>query len=138
MIKPIVKNNICLNFNPAGCETEVQRQIDYVLKQKKIKGPKTALVIGSSMGYGLAARIVAAFPPGMAPRGGAYERPAGLKRAGSIGWHNTASFEKQARSRGLKAKDVFGDAYSHATKAETAPPTQAGFGPRSPRPHSPV
>jgi enoyl-[acyl-carrier protein] reductase/trans-2-enoyl-CoA reductase (NAD+) len=120
MIKPIIKNNICLNFNPSGCEREVQRQIDYVLNQKRITGPHTALIIGSSMGYGLAARIVAAFSLKMNTVGVAYERPSGLRRQGSIGWHNTAYLEQQARARNVKAATVFGDAYSSETKAETA------------------
>jgi enoyl-[acyl-carrier protein] reductase/trans-2-enoyl-CoA reductase (NAD+) len=127
-MKPIIKNNVCLNLNPAGCEQEVQRQIDYALRRKKVAGPKTALIIGGSMGYGLAARISAAFAAGMQTVGVAYERPGTSKRPGSIGWHNTAYLEKQAGWFGLKAGHVFGDAFSNETKEETLRLLKEEFG----------
>jgi enoyl-[acyl-carrier protein] reductase/trans-2-enoyl-CoA reductase (NAD+) len=129
MIKPIIKNNICLNLDPAGCALDVQRQIDYALRQRKIKAPKTALIIGGSMGYGLAARITAAFSAGMNTHCVAYERPATATRPGSSGWYNTVYFEKQAEHAGLKARHVFGDAFSDEIKAETFKLLKEEFGP---------
>ncbi|MDO8302329.1 MAG: bifunctional NADH-specific enoyl-ACP reductase/trans-2-enoyl-CoA reductase, partial [Sedimentisphaerales bacterium] len=62
IIKPKVRGFICTTAHPAGCAYSVQQQIDYVTSQKPLStGPKKVLVIGSSTGYGLASRIVAAF-----------------------------------------------------------------------------
>ena len=60
VIEPKVKAFICTTAHPAGCRAAVQAQIDYVKAQPKTEGPKKVLVIGCSMGYGLASRIAAA------------------------------------------------------------------------------
>lgn len=64
MIKPMVRNNICINAHPQGCKKNVENQIEYVLNYKRPKSnkkPKNVLVIGCSNGYGLATRIVSGF-----------------------------------------------------------------------------
>ncbi|MGV2686011.1 bifunctional NADH-specific enoyl-ACP reductase/trans-2-enoyl-CoA reductase, partial [Clostridium perfringens] len=61
IIKPRTRGFICTTSHPVGCEAQVQEQIDYVLKQPGIEGPRNVLVIGASTGYGLSARIAAAF-----------------------------------------------------------------------------
>ena len=62
IIKPRVRGFICVTTHPVGCEANVKEQIDYVTAQGPIaNGPKRVLVIGASTGYGLAARISAAF-----------------------------------------------------------------------------
>jgi len=64
IIKPMIRNNICLNSHPVGCAVSVQRQIEYAQKNlSPVKGrtPRLALIIGCSNGYGLASRIAAAF-----------------------------------------------------------------------------
>ncbi|HKT66426.1 MAG TPA: bifunctional NADH-specific enoyl-ACP reductase/trans-2-enoyl-CoA reductase, partial [Burkholderia sp.] len=65
IIKPRVRGFICVTTHPVGCEANVKEQIDYVTSHGPIaNGPKKVLVIGASTGYGLAARISAAFGSG--------------------------------------------------------------------------
>ena len=55
VIQPKVRGFICTNAHPVGCAANVEQQIDYVLAQGEIPGgPRRALVIGASTGYGLA------------------------------------------------------------------------------------
>ena len=62
VIKPRVRGFICVTTHPTGCEAAVKQQIDYIRSRPPIQnGPKRVLVIGASTGYGLAARISAAF-----------------------------------------------------------------------------
>ena len=67
IVKPKVRGFICTTAHPVGCEAVVKSEIDYV-KSKKAEDngfkPKKVLVLGSSMGYGLASRISLAFAGG--------------------------------------------------------------------------
>lgn len=120
IIKPRTRGFICTTAHPEGCARQVQQQIDYVIKQPKIQGPKNVLVIGASTGYGLASRIVAAFGA-QANTVGVY-RPsaASATRTASAGWYNSAAFEQAAQAAGLKSFSVTGDAFSAETKTKTA------------------
>ena len=57
VVAPKVKGFMCTTAHPEGCKAAVKAQIDYVKSQPKSEGPKKVLVIGASMGYGLARRI---------------------------------------------------------------------------------
>lgn len=118
IVKPKVRGFICTTAHPIGCETEVKRQIDYVKAQPKTEGPKKVLVIGSSMGYGLASRIAAAYSCGAATIGVMFDRPASGNKTATSGWYNTKAFEKFAAEDGLYAKTINGDAYSDECKKE--------------------
>lgn len=118
IVKPKVRGFICTTAHPIGCETEVRRQIDYVKAQPKTEGPKKVLVIGSSMGYGLASRIAAAYSCGAATIGVMFDRPASGNKTATSGWYNTKAFEKFAAEDGLYAKTINGDAYSDECKKE--------------------
>lgn len=120
IIQPKIRNNICLNSHPAGCEAEVKKQIDYVKKQGLHEGPKNVLVIGASTGYGLASRITAAFGYSANTIGISFEKEATPTRPGTPGWYNNRSFDKEAQKAGLISKSLNGDAFSHALKKETA------------------
>lgn len=75
VIKPRVRGFICVTTHPVGCEANVKQQIDYVTEQGTIDaGPKNVLVLGASTGYGLAARITAAFGCGANTLGVFFER----------------------------------------------------------------
>ena len=55
IIKPRVKDYLCLTAHPEGCKKNVADQIAYVKAQGEIPGEaKKVLVIGCSTGYGLA------------------------------------------------------------------------------------
>jgi enoyl-[acyl-carrier protein] reductase/trans-2-enoyl-CoA reductase (NAD+) len=117
IIKPRVRGFICVTAHPVGCAQHVREQVDYIAAQPPIDGgPKRVLVIGASTGYGLAARITAAFGCGASTLGVCLENPGGAAKTASAGWYNTAALEQIAAERGLYAKDVNGDAFSDAAK----------------------
>ena len=119
VIKPKVRGFICTTTHPVGCEAHVQEQIAFVKKDGPIaNGPKKVLVIGASTGYGLAARIAAAFGANAATIGVFLEKPGTEKKPGSAGWYNSAAFDKAAKAAGLYAKSFNGDAFSHEMKAK--------------------
>ena len=118
VVEPKVRGFICTTAHPVGCEQAVKEQIDYVKKQGKLGGAKKVLVIGSSMGYGLASRIAAAFGCGAATVGVMFDKPASGSKTATSGWYNTKAFEKFAAAEGLYAKTVNGDAYSDEIKKE--------------------
>lgn len=118
VVQPKVRGFICTTAHPKGCEELVKQQIDYVKSQGEINGAKKVLVIGSSMGYGLASRISAAFGCKAATLGVMFDKPAGGNKTATSGWYNTKAFEKFAAAEGLYAKTVNGDAYSDEVKKE--------------------
>lgn len=118
VVQPKVRGFICTTAHPAGCEAAVKQQIDYVKQQGKLDGAKKVLVIGASMGYGLASRISAAFGCGAATLGVIFDKPASGNKTATSGWYNTKAFEKFAAAEGLYAKTVNGDAYSDEVKKE--------------------
>ena len=121
IIKPMVRNNICLNAHPAGCALEVQRQIKYVKENLKPEAntPKLALILGCSNGYGLASRIAAAFGYGAVTVGVSWEKAAEEKRTGTPGFYHNTIFDREASRAGLVSRTVDGDAFSDEIRAET-------------------
>ena len=122
VIKPMVRNNICLNAHPVGCAKSVQRQIDYAKKNLSAaeNTPKLALVVGCSNGYGLASRICAAFGYGAVTVGLSFENEPSEKRTGTPGFYNNAAFDLKAAKAKLVSISLNGDAYSNETKAAVA------------------
>jgi enoyl-[acyl-carrier protein] reductase/trans-2-enoyl-CoA reductase (NAD+) len=128
VIKPKVRGFICTTAHPVGCAAHVQEQIDYIQSQPRVDGPKKALIIGSSTGYGLATRIAAAFACGADTIGVCFEKPASDNRTATAGWYNTAAFEQAARQAGRFAKTVNGDAFSDEVKQEVIDLIRTHFG----------
>ena len=119
IIKPRVRGFMCITTHPVGCDTNVKNQIDFIKSQPPIVAPKRVLVIGSSTGYGLAARITAAFGSGASTLGIFFEKPGTDTKPGTAGWYNSAAFHKYAEQDGLYAKSINGDAFSDEVKAKT-------------------
>lgn len=119
IVKPKIRGFICTTAHPDGCREIVKSQIDYVKGKGKINGPKKVLVIGASMGYGLASRISAAYGCGAATIGVIFDKQGSGSKTASAGWYNTAAFEKYAHEDGLYAKTINGDAFSREIKDET-------------------
>ena len=123
IIKPMVRNNICLNSHPAGCAENVRGQIEYTEKTlKKVKGqtPELALIIGCSNGYGLASRIAAAFGYRAATVGVSYEKPPTENRTGTPGYYHNLAFDQEAAGSSLIYKTLDGDAFSNEMKKLSA------------------
>ncbi len=148
IIAPVSKGFICLTAHPTGCAKNVERQIAYAARGVdplgrapssespegaarggRRPGPKTALVIGASTGYGLASRVAAAFGHGAATLGVFFEKPADGKRTATPGWYNSAAFESAARAAGLKAASLNGDAFSDDMKQRALAGLKETFGP---------
>jgi enoyl-[acyl-carrier protein] reductase/trans-2-enoyl-CoA reductase (NAD+) len=118
-VKPMIRSNICLNASPAGCEKAVRDQIDFIKEAfagKAAGGPKLALVIGCSTGYGLASRIAAGFGYGAATVGISFEKAPTESRPGTPGYYNNAEYDRNAAAAGLVSGTLDGDAYSDEMK----------------------
>ncbi|MDR0642021.1 MAG: trans-2-enoyl-CoA reductase family protein [Treponema sp.] len=125
VIKPMIRNNICINSHPAGCAQSLRNGIAYVVKNlaggkspARAGGPKLALIIGCSTGYGLASRICAAFGYGAATLGVSFERPASASKPGTPGFYNNLSFAAEAAKAALPFKTLDGDAFSSEMKEQ--------------------
>lgn len=119
VVKPKIRGFICTTAHPDGCKAIVKEQIEYVKNKGKISGPTKVLVIGASMGYGLASRISAAYGCGASTIGVIFDKQGSESKPASAGWYNTAAFEEFAHKDGLYAKTVNGDAFSREIKDET-------------------
>ncbi|MDN5937856.1 MAG: trans-2-enoyl-CoA reductase family protein [Salinisphaera sp.] len=120
VIQPKTWGFLCTTAHPTGCERNVIEQIRATRAQGvRGDGPKCALIIGASSGYGLAARVTAAFGFGAATVGVFSEKPARRSRTASAGWYNTAAFDGCARAAGLQSLSINGDAFSAAARDRT-------------------
>ncbi len=130
IIRPKVRGFVCVTAHPVGCAAHVQEQVDCVSRAGPVKnGPKCALIIGASTGYGLSSRIAAAFGSGASTFGVFFDRPSESDRTATPGWYNTAAFHAIARKAGLQAGSVNGDAFSDEIKRQTLDALRRGFGP---------
>ncbi|GAB6393349.1 MAG: trans-2-enoyl-CoA reductase [Treponematales bacterium] len=127
VIKPMIRNNICLNSHPKGCAAAVRKQIAYVKKTftdadsaSRAGKPALALVAGCSTGYGLASRIAAAFGYGAATVGISFEKAATETKPGTPGFYNNLAFDREAAAAGLVSVTLDGDAFSREMKAQAA------------------
>jgi enoyl-[acyl-carrier protein] reductase/trans-2-enoyl-CoA reductase (NAD+) len=120
IIKPKVRGFVCVTTHPTGCAANVHHQVEYVRSKGKIaNGPKRALILGASTGYGLGSRINAAFGAGAATVGVFFERPPAENRPATAGWYNSVAFEKEAHAAGLFARSLNADAFSDEARART-------------------
>lgn len=119
IIKPRIWGFICTTAHPQGCAANVREQLE-VARGIGTTGavPKRVLVIGASTGYGLAARITAAFGYGAATLGVFYEKPGKDNKAGTAGWYNSAAFDVAARQAGLTSLNLNADAFSDAAREQ--------------------
>ncbi|MBE0506678.1 MAG: trans-2-enoyl-CoA reductase family protein [Marinospirillum sp.] len=129
IIKPKYRGFICTTTHPTGCYKNVEEQIA-VTRQQGVKkdGPKKVLVIGASSGYGLAARITAAFGYGAATLGVFFEKPATERKPGTAGWYNSWAFEQEAQKAGLYARSINGDAFSNEVREKAIEMIKADMG----------
>lgn len=121
IVQPKVKGFMCTTAHPEGCKAAIKNQIEYIKSKPKPEtgGYKKVLVIGASMGYGIASRIAAAYAYGADTIGIIFDKQGKEKRTASAGWYNTAAFEEFAARDGLYAKSLNGDAYSQEIKDKT-------------------
>lgn len=124
-MKPMIRNNICMNAHGPGCEALVDQWIDRALAGRSAlqaassdsgKRFKTVLVLGGSTGYGLASRIVAGFCLGATVVSVSYEKAPGEKRSGTPGWYNNQAFDRAAGKAGFPSYALDADAFADSTR----------------------
>jgi enoyl-[acyl-carrier protein] reductase / trans-2-enoyl-CoA reductase (NAD+) len=122
---------ISVNAHPEGCRRNVLRQIEAIGAggPRAAEGPRTALVIGATTGYGLASRIAAAFGYGARTLGIGLERAPAGKKTATAGYYNTVAFHEQARKAGLEARSLNADAFAEETRREALALVRAEFAP---------
>jgi enoyl-[acyl-carrier protein] reductase/trans-2-enoyl-CoA reductase (NAD+) len=115
IIAPRTRGFISLTSHPDGLKVLVDKQIKKVNKIESMN-IKNVLVIGSSMGYGLASTIFSLFGLGARTLGICYERAPQKRKTGSAGWYNSGELMKFAESSGLNLNVVNADAFKEDTK----------------------
>ena len=128
IVKPRIRGFICTTAHPQGCRANVEGQIASVEGAGVLDGPRNALVVGCSSGFGLASRIVAAFGCGAGTIGVSFEKEPTEKRTASAGWYNNKALEAIAGQRGLYARTFDGDAFSDAMREQVAAAVKADLG----------
>ncbi|MEI8658208.1 enoyl-ACP reductase FabV [Vibrio sp. Hal054] len=114
LIEPVIQGVVARTAHPFGCEQAILKQIQYVKSANPIKhGPKRVLILGSSSGFGLAARIALTFGGANADTiGVSMERGPSEKGVGSAGFYNNHFFKKHAEQNGNVAVNIDGDVFS--------------------------
>ncbi len=117
IIKPKVRNFLCLTAHPIGCQQRVHQDLNYVKTHGLIKnGAKKALILGASTGYGLASRMAIAAGMGAKTLGVMFEKPSDGKRTATPGFYNDAALVSALTAEGIYAKTMNGDAFSQTCK----------------------
>ncbi len=111
---PVIEGVIARSANPAGCQSEVNKQIDNAKTLSSIKTtPKRVLILGGSSGLGLAARIALTFGGAQAKTiNVSHEQAPEGNFTGSAGWHNNIFFQQEANKTECNAINISGDAFS--------------------------
>ena len=147
VVKPRIRGFICTTAHPAGCESNVNAQIQVAGAARAAQpdradqidradqagrqddaGPLRVLVIGASTGYGLAARIAASVMYGAGTVGVFFEREGSGAKSGTPGFYNTAAFQRYAKGNGLVSANINGDAYAHEIKRKTVELVESRLG----------
>lgn len=133
IIRPKVKGFLCATAHPAGCREHVKQEIDYIKDKGKVvfhqTPPKNVLVIGCSAGYGLSARIAAAYSYHAATLGICREREPSESRTGSPGYYHYHAFDELAAADGLWARTLNEDAFLAETKEKAIDVIRKEMGP---------
>lgn len=114
-----IRGFLCLNAHPTGCAANVDRQIQVARTARTDKGPRDALIIGGSTGYGLSSLVTTVFGYGARALNVCLERPPHGEKSASAGWYNVAALQRRAKEDGRTVATINGDAYSTEIKNET-------------------
>ena len=116
VIKPVGRGFLFLDSHPAGCAQLVRdlaAQVD-----RRTPERRTALVIGSSSGYGLATTIAGLARYGIDGVGVSFEKAPTARRTATAGWYRTAETAALAAELGSSFSFVNADAFADTTKTE--------------------
>ncbi|MGW1340024.1 enoyl-[acyl-carrier-protein] reductase FabV [Kribbella sp. NPDC002412] len=116
VIKPLGRGFLFLDSHPAGCARLVRDAAAQVARRAPER--RTALVIGSSSGYGLAATIAGLARYGIDGVGVSFEKAPTARRTATAGWYRTAETAALAAEFGRDFRFVNADAFADTTKTE--------------------
>jgi len=104
--------------HPLGCFCNVDNQIDWVLNRTGYSGPKRALVLGASSGYGLSSAISLLFGAGADVIGVSMEKGPvpGEPATGSAGYWNCLRLKQRADSKGRTFANIPADVFADGTR----------------------
>ena len=118
VIEPRIRGFISLTAHPEGCAANVREQIEVVRSAAVTQKIGTALIIGSSTGYGLASALVSCFGYGAQTLGVCFEKAPEDDKPGTAGWYNLAEAHRIARAEGRTFETINGDAFSTEVKQQ--------------------
>jgi enoyl-[acyl-carrier protein] reductase/trans-2-enoyl-CoA reductase (NAD+) len=116
VVKPVGRGFLFLDSHPAGCGRLVRDLAGQV--ERRAPERRTALVIGSSSGYGLAATIAGLARYGIDGIGVSFEKAPTARRTATAGWYRTAETAALAAEFGRDFRFVNADAFADTTKTE--------------------
>ena len=116
VIKPLGRGFLFLDSHPAGCARIVRDLAGQV--ERRAPERRTALVIGSSSGYGLAATIAGLARYGIDGIGVSFEKAPTARRTATAGWYRTAETAVLAAEFGRDFRFINADAFADTTKDE--------------------
>jgi len=127
VVQPKMRGFISLSAHPAGLKSLIADQVN---RTNSIEGGNinNALILGSSMGYGLASSIVSLFGFQANTLGVCFERSPNKKKTGSAGWYNSGELIKIADANDLNFQVYNGDAFSELTKQTVIDHLKTNYG----------
>lgn len=128
VVEPRMRGFISLTAHPDGCAAQVRGQVEVARASGPGEGIGTALVIGSSTGYGLASLLTAVFGYGANAVGVCLERPSEEEKGGSAGWYNLAEAHRLAVEAGRRIETVNIDAFSAVARERVLRALKDRFG----------
>lgn len=120
IIQPLIKMNVAFNAHPLGIKQYIENQTNELKQLPNFAGPKTALVIGGSTGYGLATRLMLGLNANTNIINLSYENEPTANRTGSAGFWNNVFAAQVLKEAGIQTKDFLGDAFADETRARIA------------------
>jgi len=124
------------NFHPVGTQRAADMMVDRAIDGASAKAGAggTWLVVGSSGGFGSAARVALAAGRGAHTLGVSFDAQPNpqsnnkIRKIGSPGWHRNVAIERRLRERGLTARSINGDAFAPETIASVVTEIREHFG----------
>ncbi|MEV0561780.1 trans-2-enoyl-CoA reductase family protein [Dactylosporangium sp. NPDC050588] len=127
VVSPTGRGFLLLDAHPVGCFRSVTDMVAQIPAPQGQPSKLTALIIGSSAGYGLAATLAGLVRHGLQGVGVAFERPPG-RRTATAGWYRTIATDAVAAEVGSDFTFVNADAFADTTKDEVLDLLQKRFG----------
>lgn len=115
VIVPSGRGFLLLDSHPAGCARTVRDLAAVIPALDAGERRPTAMIIGSSAGYGLAAAVAGLVRYGITGIGICFEKAPG-RRTGTAGWYRTAALADVAAAAGSDFTVINADAFTDAAK----------------------